>query len=355
MIPILMVVLVLPVSAGSPAQATAAKRVYEKEVEAWQLKIKQAKTDQQRMALLQVRPDPKVAAARMWKVIQPDLAREWAIEPAAWFLQMANASVEQGPGGAMRPAFPEQMKQVKAAVEQSHLESSQLAPMCMALVGCGDNASLLLLRKIEKENPDKVMRGVAALGIAMLAKSMGDDPKVIRERLSMLRRAIIDSADVQIGTVTVAQLVREELYIINNLSKGVVAPNLEGLDSAGRPMKLADYTGKVVMLVFWNSVSGSEQGVLELAKALRKDPRFAGKKFEVVGVNSDSTKSLWKRQNAKELDWPNFSDPDNQLGKIYRVGNWPLVYVLGPDRKIHYVGAMGTFAELTAAAVLSES
>lgn len=86
--------------------------------------------------------------------------------------------------------------------------------------------------------------------------------------------------------------------------------------------------------------------------AIRADERFADKSFEVVGVNSDTRETLREIQQQKKVDWQNFSDPENLLGKAYRVGSWPLAYVLDGERKIHYFGAMGTFAELTAAAVV---
>ncbi len=54
------------------------------------------------------------------------------------------------------------------------------------------------------------------------------------------------------------------------------------------------------------------------------------------------------------VTWPNLSDPANKLAAEYRVGSWPLVYVLDGERKIHYSGAPGSFAELTAEALLSE-
>ena len=35
---------------------------------------------------------------------------------------------------------------------------------------------------------------------------------------------------------------------------GRLAPPIEGEDSRGRPMRLADYRGKVVLLSFWDSL-----------------------------------------------------------------------------------------------------
>ncbi len=170
----------------------------------------------------------------------------------------------------------------------------------------------------------------------------------------MLRKAIIKSADVTIDGVSVAQLAEEELYVIMNLSKDRIAPDLLGVDSGGRLMKLADYSGKVVMLVFWNGHGDDGERLIEWVNTLSKDTRFEGKAFEVVGVNNNLREDLRKMQASGKVGWPNFSDPENKLAEIYRMSNWPTCYVLGPDRKIHYSGAIGTFAELTAAALLQE-
>jgi peroxiredoxin len=351
-LPILLVCLSLAVSGGTPQQAASVRSNFERSSEAWQLSMKLAKTDVERRHLMEKRPDKVAAAKEMWTVINGDLDKDWVVEPAAWFLRLAKPLAEIGDDGIQRPLFAEEVLEVQTAVGKYHIKSGKLAPMCMALVACGDNQSMVLLRQIEKENPDKKVRGVAALGVAMLDKNLGDDPRVMSERLSMLRKAIIDSADVVIEGSSVAEMAEDELYIIMKLSKGRVAPDLVGVDSGGRAMSLSDFSGKVVLLLFWNSGNGSPDAIIEMVRAIRADERFAGKSFEVVGVNNDSREALRDMQQQKNVDWPNFSDPENLLGKEYRVGNWPLAYVLDGERKIHYFGAMGTFAELTAAAVL---
>lgn len=341
-----------PVLGGSPQQAEGVRKAYEKSMEAYGLKLQLAKTEAERTAL--ERPSAKAAAERMWTAISGDLAQPWVIEPASWFLRVAAPLVEVDEAGNAKSLFRDEIGKVEAAVAEHHLKSEGLVPMCMALVAAGDQQALNVLRAIVKENPDKEVSGTAALGVAMVAKGLGDEGQVMRERLTMLRQAIIDAADVKIDQTTVAELADEELYIIMNLSKGTKAPDLEGTDSGGRPMKLSDHDGKVVLLVFWNTKLGGEDQLLKWISALRRDDRFAGKPFEVVGVNSDSRDQLRSMQSSGQVDWPNFSDPLNDLGKVYRVGSWPLAYVLGADRKIHYVGPVGTFAEVTAAAVLDE-
>jgi hypothetical protein len=72
-------------------------------------------------------------------------------------------------------------------------------------------------------------------------------------------------------------------------------------------------------------------------------------------VNNDPAAKLRSLQADNTVTWANFSDPENKLAKEYRVGSWPLAYVLDGERKIHYAGAPGSFVELTAEALLAEA
>ena len=222
----------------------------------------------------------------------------------------------------------------------------------MAMVAVNDANSLPLLEKIEKDCPDEKIQGVAALGSAMLLKNFGDEPAIMRRRLNLLRKAIIKSSEIEINGVSVAKLAEDELYIIQFLGKGREAPDLAGTDGSGQPMKLSDFKGKVVVLLFWRSEEGSTEQLMEMARLMRE--RFAGKPFEVVGVNRDPQATLAQMRASGQLAWPNFSDPENKLGAQYRVAAWPLAYVLDGNRQVHYVGGVGSFVELTAAALLED-
>lgn len=338
--------------AGTPDQAAAVRKSYEAAVKAWTARAKAARTAAERAGLAESRPSPEQAARRMWGVIGGELDQEWTLDPAAWFLRVARTLSETGDDGLPKPLMAAEMDAVRQAVDQHHLNRPGLAPMCMALVDCGDQPSLMLLRKIEASHPDKKVKGVAALGIAMIGRNLGDDPRVMRERLSMLRQAIIEAADVEIDGTTVASLAEDELYIIQNLSKGRVAPDLAGVDSGGRPMKLSSHDGKVVVLLFWHTRDEAGPRLVEMCRKMKE--RFADDPFELVGVSNDPNRVLRDLQRDGRVGWPNFSDPEGKLAKQYRVGLWPLAYVLDRQRKIHYVGPMGSFVEFTVAAILEE-
>ena len=256
------------------------------------------------------------------------------------------------PDGTTAPTFAKEIDAIRKAVETRHMKSLKLIPMCMALATTQDPRSLAVLEKIQAKHVDSKIQGVAALGAAMIFKTLGDDPDLTRKRLTYLRKAIIQSADVEIGGTTVAKLAEDELYIISHLSKGRIAPDLSGLDSGSRPLKLSAHQGKVIVLLFWNNTMPEGLRVVQITAAMAK--KFQNRPFIVIGVNSDSVKELRDLEADGTIPWINFSDPANKLAAEYRVGARPLVYVLDGERKIHYAGAPGSFTELTAEALLSE-
>lgn len=344
--------LCLPEAMGSPAEAARIQKDYEQRMAEWSLKLQAAATPEARGLAWDSRPDAVATVDALWRVLEPALAEEWTISPAAWFLRMAPTLTRPNEAGGMVPAFTKEIEAVRKALETHHLASKQLAPMCMALVANADPRSLALLEKIQGSHPDKKVQGVAALGAAMLLKSLGDEEDLMKKRLTYLRKAIIESDDVELDNTTVAKLAEDELYIIRYLSKGREAPDLNGANTGGKLMKLSDYKGKVVVLLFWSAGMSDAARVLESSRAMQA--KHSGKPFMLVGVNGDATEQLRKLEMEENtlVTWPNFSDPQAKLMGEYRVGSLPLVYVLDGSRKIHYVGAPGAFVELAVEALL---
>ncbi len=197
------------------------------------------------------------------------------------------------------------------------------------------------------------MQGVAALAISMVLKNVGDEGQVMARRLRMLRKAIVDSSDVEVEPgLTVAKVAEDELYVISRLSKGRTAPDLVGRDDAGRPIKLSDHEGKVVVVLFWAAWNEESARVVEMTRKLKA--KMAGRPFELVGVNGDSVASLRRMVASGAVTWPNFSDPDRKLAAEYRVTSWPIAFVLDQKRVIRYIGAPGSFVELTVDALLGK-
>lgn len=339
-------------SHASPAEAVRIERTFNQAIERWNLEMQAAATPDARAAVLERRPDAPAAARRMWAAIGGSLREEWTLEPAAWFLRVTPGLLSSQPDGSRKPTFAREIEAIRQAVDTHHLRSPKLVPLCMALVTTQDPKSLAVLEKIRANNPDTKVQGVAALAEAMLLKSSGDSPEILKKRIAALRKAIIDSSDVDLGGITVAELAKDELYVINNLTKGRTAPDLSGIDAAGRPLKLSDFTGKVVILVFWSATDPESERLVNMANEWTR--KFANRGAVVLGVNHDRLDRLRTLEADDTVLFRNFSDPSKDLARAYRIGSWPLVYVLGKDRGIAYAGAPGSFAELSAEALLAD-
>ena len=352
LIPALSLLLVAE-STASPADADRIKKSWESAAESWTLVNRAATTPEAKSAALASRPDPLRYARQMWQVISPSLSEDWTVEPAAWLLNLTRSLTVTNADGSVTPAFAQESAAIRKAVASYHMQSPNLAPMCMALARNQDPGTLSILEKIQTNHPDPKIQGVAALAAALVIKSLGDDAEPMRKRLTYLRKAIIQSSDVKIGETAVAQIAEDELYIIRNLTKGRIAPNLTGTDAAGRPLTLESTKGKVTMLIFWNSDMPESDRVLEITNnTLRK---FKDRPFTVIGVNHDPLAKLRTLEADQVTNWKNFSDPEMKLAHEYRINILPQVIILDGERKIHYFGAPGSFAEITAEALLSEA
>ncbi len=338
--------------AGTAAQATAIRAEYEKSVNDWTTRLRAAASVDAQREIWRQRPDGLAAARRMWKCLRDSLAEEWTLDHVAWLLRAAptRGPVNEFGAGAGEETWAGVRDSLRGAVESKHMRSSQLGPVCLALVTAPDPRSLALLEKIERGHPDRKVQGVAALGLSMMLKSLGDEGDVVKRRLTLLRKAIVESADVEVDGQQVAKLAEDELYVIRWLSKGREAPDLTGKDEAGRPLRLSDHDDKVVVMVFWGTWMPEAERTMEMMRAMEK--RHVGKPVVLLGINDDPLNTLRELVKSGDVTWRNFSDPANDLARLYRVSTWPMALVLDRKRVIRFIGMPGSFVDLTVDALL---
>ncbi|MBK1882575.1 TlpA family protein disulfide reductase [Luteolibacter pohnpeiensis] len=341
------------VAHATPQEAASIEKEYKLAVEKWQLQLKIASKPEERITAWKARPNDSSYADRMWQAIQDSLAQDWSIEPSTWFIQLASGIIKTNQDGMVTSKYTEEVNKIMSATESYHTKSDKIGPLCLALVAGGNPRSLSLLEQIQTQNPDLKVQGVAALASAMLLRTIGDENEITRKRLNLLRKAIVQSADVEINGTTVAKLAEDELYIIRYLTKGRVAPDLTGTDSAGRPITLSSQEGKVVVLLFWNSGVIDAQHMIEICSGMAQ--KYKNRPFALIGVNSDPLQKLRSMEADGTVNWRNFSDPQNQLANEYRVGTMPVAYVLDGKRTIQFVGLPGSFVDLSVEALLSET
>lgn len=130
---------------------------------------------------------------------------------------------------------------------------------------------------------------------------------------------------------TLGQEAEDRLDVMLNLAIGKPAPEIEGVDMDGKPLRLSDYRGKVVVLAFWGAgCPGNWKALVPHERELVE--RLKGQPFALLGVACEEKKDTAREVLARQqMTWPNWFDGAPGTGSIakrYRVREHSNVYVL---------------------------
>ena len=143
---------------------------------------------------------------------------------------------------------------------------------------------------------------------------------------------------------TLGRVAEARLDDWHNLAVGKLAPEIIGVDFHGKPLKLSDYRGKVVALVFWDTGCGPCMREIPREKALVE--RMKGRPFAMLGVNTDADAEVARKvMEAQGITWPNWRDGgpgDGPIAKLYHVRGYPTIYVIDAQGKIRSKRSRGS-------------
>ena len=92
---------------------------------------------------------------------------------------------------------------------------------------------------------------------------------------------------------------------------GQPPPSLEGTDPDGKPLRLSDFRGKVVVVDFWRTGCPPCLGMIPHERELVK--RMQGRPFVLLGVSIDGATAGFKAFLEKEqMTWPNICDGESR-------------------------------------------
>jgi thiol-disulfide isomerase/thioredoxin len=208
-----------------------------------------------------------------------------------------------------------------------------------------------LLRRILQENPSRQVRARAAAALAYFLLRIipgekdfqnRDDATIRHEAesyLDLLKRDYADLPYNQHQGTTFGGYADATLRELHDLIVGKPAPQIEGLDADGKPLKLSDYRGKVVVLVWWASWCGPCLAMVPHERELAE--RYKDRPFVILGINGDEHEDRMRQQiKEHEITWRSWVDggPDGPISTFWNVKSWPTVYVLDADGIILYKG-----------------
>lgn len=143
---------------------------------------------------------------------------------------------------------------------------------------------------------------------------------------------------------SLADVARAKLDELENIQVGKPAPAIDGMGMDGKPLKLSDYKGKVVVLVFWGTWCGPCMAQVPHEREMAK--RYQDRPFAILGIDCDSDKSAALKVMKKEgITWPNWNDGDPGEGPIvksYHVKGFPTIIVLDEHGTIRQKDVIGS-------------
>ena len=176
------------------------------------------------------------------------------------------------------------LSQALDTLTRNHIKSKKLETVCRRLVRKPSVAAEKLLRALMEKSPHRNVRAQACFQFADYLKrqvgmihTLKEDPdqakrfdqyygkgfskhlvslnvtELSKETEKLYARVVTSFADVPLGESTMGETAETELFAIRHLSLGSKAPGIEGLDLDGKPFKLADHRGKVIVLDFWGN------------------------------------------------------------------------------------------------------
>jgi len=293
---------------------------YEKRLAQFEEAEEKARTESERLKARQQKPSLQEYSKKALALAGEKPADDVALEALVWVIDHYDSD-----------ETPAELAAALELIEKHHLASPKIREAIISLAYCDSEKAGRLLEALIEKGANRNIRGLACFCLANGRHDRYDGQKPAElaaiarlfERVQKDFADVVDDANRQLG-----KLAEAELYEINHLEPGHIAPEIEGIDPSGKRLKLGDFRGKVVLLVFWGSWCGP---CMEEVPHLRdRMQTYAGRPFTVLGINSgDSKEQAAKTMLDKKMTWPSFHD--GKTGPIvdrWNVSAFPTLYLL---------------------------
>jgi peroxiredoxin len=193
-----------------------------------------------------------------------------------------------------------------------------------------------LLTKYKDDKSDDVAQ--ILLMKAMLYSQVLENDVKGTELLEQVKKDFPETRAAKTVDSMIASMKKQEesKKIQRGLAEGTKFPDFDEKDLAGKPMSIANYKGKVVLVDFWATWCGPCVG--ELPNVIKTYEKHHGQGFEIVGISLDSDESKLKSFiKDKNMTWQQFFDGKgwgNKLSTKYGVNSIPATYLLDGEGKI---------------------
>ncbi|MFO0788545.1 MAG: TlpA disulfide reductase family protein [Pirellulales bacterium] len=134
---------------------------------------------------------------------------------------------------------------------------------------------------------------------------------------------------------TLADKAKKSLHALEHLRVGAEAPDIVGTHLDGRPLKLAEFRGRVVVLSFWFTGCGPCMALISEERKLIE--KFKDRPFSLIGICGDEDREQANKTAAEEkITWPCWFDgsTNGPIHRDYNITSWPRLYLLDQNGRI---------------------
>lgn len=179
--------------------------------------------------------------------------------------------------------------------------------------------------------------GISLLKAQLYMQVLEDDAKAI-EVLNQVKKDYAGTEVAPVGEQYLAQIkaMAESKKVQGSLVAGKPFPDFTEKDLAGKPLSIASYKGKVVLIDFWATWCGPCRA--ELPNVIDTYKKYREQGFEIIGISLDKDQAkLESFLKANNMTWPQYFDGlgwQNKVSTKYGVNSIPATYLLDREGKI---------------------
>lgn len=162
----------------------------------------------------------------------------------------------------------EMFASARELVVAHHLSSPEIIELLNGFAYSNySTANESLLQELIKSSPHRNVRAHASLSLIQFYEAIVQQPQRVpadqlpdfvkkfdssKINIQAMYESFVEAfGDDDANGITYAEYVQPAIFRLKNMSMGKMAPEIEGKDLDGKELRLSDYRGKVVMLVFW--------------------------------------------------------------------------------------------------------
>jgi len=268
-----------------------------------------------------------------WKLIEKHPNDPVAIDTLMWLISRDNLGASTT--AALGNFSPELM------------QNDRMLEVC-TLLGHGftDRPGEDFLRQLIAKSPHRQVQGEARFAQALRLKrqldrqpAAGPNGEMLARTAEQILNTVIEKyGDVKHYPSTLKEAAEGTLFEMKFLGVGSPVPEIDGEDLDGKPLKLSDFRGKVVLLDFWGTWCGF--CIADVPKYQKLLQRLAGKPFVILGIDKDSDRDAARKLVAeKGMSWQSWWDGEAApITSQWNVQSWPTLYLIDAAGVIRYKG-----------------